>query len=196
MRSSLITRLLLMTMPVPPLNASGSDLQEELLLADFSESSVDLRWYVVNDNVMGGQSTGEFSLEEDELLFTGDTNTNGGGFSSIRTGPMRLDLSTHTGIRLYLQGDGRRYTWRLTTSARHRGRQVTYWAHFETRNGEWLPVDIPFSDFVPRFRGFRLDGPVLDSSQITSMGLMIYDKQDGPFELRISSVRAYVQEAQ
>jgi hypothetical protein len=52
-------------------------------------------------------------------------------------------------------------------------------------------VDVPFSSFVPRVRGFELDGPQLDSSQITGMGLMIYDKKDGPFELHLDSVSAY-----
>ena len=36
-----------------------------------------------------------------------------------------------------------------------------------------------------------LDGPGVDASQVTGMGLMIYDKQDGPFELRLASVHAY-----
>lgn len=184
-----------MTVSGPSPNASDSGSEQELLLIDFGDTSADLGWHVVNDNVMGGRSKGGFSREQGELLFTGNTNTNGGGFSSIRTGPMQLNLSTHAGLRLHVQGDGRRYTWRLTTSARRRGRQVSYWADFETRKGEWHTVDIPFSSFVPRFRGFRLDGPALDSGQITSMGLMIYDKQDGPFELRISSLHAYGQEA-
>ena len=59
---------------------------------------------------------------------------------------------------------------------------------------EWLGVGtvvLCLAVFVPQFRGSRLDGPPLDQAQITSMGLMIYDKQDGPFELRMASVHAY-----
>jgi NADH dehydrogenase [ubiquinone] 1 alpha subcomplex assembly factor 1 len=140
---------------------------------------------------MGGQSEGDFEQEQGELSFTGRTNTSGGGFSSIRTKPLQLDLSSHAGIRLYVTGDGRRYTWRLATNARWRGRQVSYWADFETRNGTRSVVDIPFSRFIPRYRGYELDGPALDPGQITGMGLMIYDNQDGPFELHLASVRAY-----
>ena len=33
--------------------------------------------------------------------------------------------------------------------------------------------------------------PELDTARITGMGLMIYDKQDGPFALRLASVKAY-----
>ena len=140
---------------------------------------------------MGGRSEGDFSQERGELVFSGRTNTDGGGFSSIRTKPVQLDLSNHAGIRLHLRGDGRRYTWRLASSARWRGKQVSYWADFETRNGVWQTVNLPFSSFTPRYRGQRLDGPPLDTGQITGMGLMIYDKQDGPFELKLASVHAY-----
>ena len=162
-----------------------------LLLTDFTANSPDLGWYVLNDNVMGGRSEGTFERERGTLRFTGSTNTNGGGFSSIRAESMQLDLSDRTGIRLRVKGDGRRYTWRLATKARWRGRQVSYWADFDTRAGEWTTVDIPFSRFVPKFRGYRLEEPALDTTQITGMGLMIYDNLDGPFELNLDSVHAY-----
>lgn len=173
------------------LDAAASDPEGELLLTDFTSASSDLKWYVVNDNVMGGRSAGDFEQEQGQLRFAGRTNTNGGGFSSIRTQPLQRDLSNYAGIRLTVKGDGRRYTWRLTTAARWRGRQVSYWADFDTRDGEWSTVNIPFSDFIPRFRGLELDGPALAPGEITGMGLMIYDNQDGPFELQLASVHAY-----
>ena len=188
--SSLLLGVLLMTSPGPSLDASTSHVEGDLLLTDFGANSPDLGWYVVNANVMGGRSEGDFRQDRGELFFSGRTNTNGGGFSSIRTKPVQLDLSKHAGIRLHLRGDGRRYTWRLTTGARWRGRQVSYWADFATRDGKWHTVDIPFGSFVPRYRGYQLDGPALDPGQITGMGLMIYDKQDGPIELQLASVHA------
>jgi hypothetical protein len=184
-----------MTIPVTTLAASDVQSGREFLLTDFTEMSPDLGWYVVNDNVMGGRSNGDFEQEQGKLIFTGYTNTNGGGFSSLRTKPVRLDLSNHTGIRLHVMGDGRRYTWRLTTAARRRGSQVSYWADFETGSNSWSIVDIPFSSFIPRYRGQQLDEPALDPAQITGMGLMIYDNQDGLFELRLDSVQAYSAEA-
>ena len=179
-----------MTLVIPQLRAAD-DSGGEILLTDFTASSADFLWYVVNDDVMGGRSEGTFEEQQGTLVFTGDTNTNGGGFSSIRTRPLQADLSRHAGIRLHVKGDGRRYIWRLTTTARWRGRQVAYWADFETRDGTWTMVDIPFSRFVARFRGYELNGPALDPGQITGMGLMIYDKQDGPFEIKLASVHAY-----
>ena len=52
-------------------------------------------------------------------------------------------------------------------------------------------MNIPFANFVPKFRGDQLNGPALDTTKITGMGLMIYDNQDGPFQLHMNSVRAY-----
>ncbi len=179
-----------MSLVVQPLHASDGSV-DEILLTDFTPGSNDLGWYVVNDNVMGGRSEGDFEAEDGALFFSGRTNTNGGGFSSIRTRALQMDLSGKAGIRTRVKGDGRRYTWRLTTDARWRGRLISYWADFDTRDDEWVTVDIPFSRFIPRMRGYRLDGPPLDSAQITGAGLMIYDNQDGPFELHLASVHAY-----
>ncbi len=176
---------------INPQPGAADESAGEFAITDFTPDSADLGWFVVNDNVMGGRSEGTFEVREGTLVFSGRTNTDGGGFSSIRTQTTQLDLSCQSGIRLHVRGDGRRYTWRLTTAARWRGRLVSYWADFETRQDEWITVDIPFDRFVPRFRGFELDGPQLDPGRISGMGLMIYDRQDGPFELHLASVRAY-----
>ncbi|MEO0422965.1 MAG: CIA30 family protein [Pseudomonadota bacterium] len=166
-------------------------MADDRLITDFTAESADLAWYVVNDNVMGGRSQGGFETKQGSLLFTGATNTNGGGFSSIRSGPLTLDLSAYAGLRLRVYGDGRRYTWRLTTDARVYGRPVGYWADFDTVADEWTTVDVPFSAFIPQFRGARLRGPSLATAKISGMGLMIYDKRDGPFTLTLGSVHAY-----
>ena len=177
------------------LAAFGTAMADNDLITDFTADSPDLGWYVVNDNVMGGRSDGGFAVETGKLRFAGRTNTRGGGFSSIRTAELALDLSAHAGIRLRVRGDGRRYTWRLTTDARVYGRPIAYWADFDTADGDWQTVDVPFARFVPQFRGAKLDGPALDPSRITGMGLMIYDKLDGPFELQLASVHAYAASA-
>lgn len=194
--SLLIVAFLLTTYLKPPLEASDTDARAETMITDFSTDPLDLGWpdlgwYVQNDNVMGGRSQGDFKQTQEELVFSGSTNTDGGGFSSIRTQPFRVDLSTYAGIRLQVKGDGRRYTWQLQTNASWRGRQISYWADFETSAGEWLKVDLPFSGFFPQFRGMKLDGPRLDPGEITEMGLYIYDKLDGPFEIHLSGVQAY-----
>jgi NADH dehydrogenase [ubiquinone] 1 alpha subcomplex assembly factor 1 len=184
--SASIALVLLMTGPVTSIRADAS-----LELAEFTGNDASPDWFVVNDNVMGGRSDGDFVIEQGQLRFSGATNTNGGGFSSIRTSPINVDLSAFNGIRLTVKGDGRRYTWRLTTDARWQGREIAYWADFETEEGRWTDVDVPFSRFVPRYRGSRLDGPPLNPKAVTGMGLMIYDGKDGPFEIRLKAVSAF-----
>lgn len=189
---SLLVGLMLMTFPRLPLDASDSNAEGSVMLTDFTDDSADLGWYVQNDNVMGGRSQGGFDLNESgKLIFSGNTNTDGGGFSSLRTRPFEADLSDYDGIRLRVQGDGRRYIWQLQTSARYRGYRISYWAEFDTEEGEWSTVDIPFKSFYPQIRGYKLDEPELDPSEIRELGLYIYDKKDGPFELHVDSIAAY-----
>ena len=163
-----------------------------LLLVDFPRSTEELLWFVVNDDVMGGRSEGGFRLEGDVLIFTGSTNTRGGGFSSIRSRPHSFDLSVYDGVRLRARGDGRTYTFRLTTwDTRDRRRRPAYWAEFETGDGTWKEIDVPFTRFRPRWRGATLPGPTLETTAIDSRGLMINDGQDGPFRLEVDWIVAY-----
>jgi NADH dehydrogenase [ubiquinone] 1 alpha subcomplex assembly factor 1 len=188
---------LLLNLAALPLNAADtappdpSDSTGVLMITDFTPETAELDWYVQNDNVMGGRSQGGFEIEPGTLIFTGSTNTNGGGFSSIRTRPFKADLSSYTGIRLRVKGDGRSYIWQLQTNERFRGYKVSYWAGFDTKAGEWITVDIPFTDFYPQVRGYKLPDANIDTTNITELGLYIYDNKDGPFELRVDSVEGY-----
>ncbi|MFK7888539.1 MAG: CIA30 family protein [Gammaproteobacteria bacterium] len=175
--------------------ATQASFEREIPLSGFAPDEPQLDWRIVNDNVMGGRSDGEFRVHNDTLMFTGRTNTNGGGFSSIRAEPLQLDLGDFDGIRVRLKGDGRRYTWRLASQRRWRGIGVGYWAEFDTVADEWITVDLPFSDFVPQVRGRRLQGPGIDRANIAGMGLMIYDGKDGAFALELEGVYAFAKAA-
>ena len=161
------------------------------LVTDFSQGPGSLEWLVVNDDVMGGRSSGGFELNDGNLMFSGSTNTLGGGFSSIRSRGPRVDLSEFTGIRLRVRGDGRQYSWQLRTNAMYRGRELGFWSEFETTAGEWLGIDLPFADFVPKFRGNKLDVAPPNPAHIRGLGLMISDGKDGPFAIAVDSVEAY-----
>lgn len=164
---------------------------ERRLLTDFTATTPDLGWFVVNDNVMGGRSEGDFTVKDGELLFRGRTNTDGGGFSSIRTRPVSLKLVDYEGLALRVKGDGRTYKVLLRTNARWRGMPISYQAEFETQADVSTEARMAFEDFTPRFRGRQLAGPTLDPSKIEGLGLMIYDKRDGSFTLRVDTLAAY-----
>ena len=155
-----------------------------LLLADFEEVS-DLGWFSVDDGVMGGRSSGGFRIEHGALVFSGTTNTNGGGFSSIRTQPRLPSLQGREAILLTAQGDGRCYVLRLES---HDG--VAYWAEFQPAVGVASSIRVPLADFRPRFRGRWLAGPPIEAGRIVALGIMCYDGRDGPFRLEVSRIEA------
>ena len=74
------------------INKKKKEMDNGSLLFDFANNAPKQNWIVVNDNVMGGRSEGGFSFKKKCLLFSGNTNTNGGGFSSIRTKPSDFGL--------------------------------------------------------------------------------------------------------
>ena len=44
-------------------------------ITDFSREPGSLEWFVINDDVMGGRSSGEFELDDGNLMFTGSANS-------------------------------------------------------------------------------------------------------------------------
>ena len=155
-----------------------------MLLTDFT-TATSLGWFSVNDGVMGGRSTGGFRIGDGVLVFSGTTNTNGGGFSSIRTQPRLPALAARRAILLRAQGDGRRYILRLESSD-----GVAYWADFDPRVDQPVWLRVPLEAFRPRFRGRWLSGPPLDARRIVALGLMCYDGRDGPFRLEVHRIEA------
>ncbi|MDG2125704.1 MAG: CIA30 family protein, partial [Verrucomicrobiales bacterium] len=163
----------------------------ELVLADFEGAGVDAGWQTVNDNVMGGRSKGGPSFGDGVLRFSGATNTDGGGFSSIRTKPDSFDLTGKSGLLMRVRGDGRTYKAELRTDITMRDWAVPFRADFETEAGKWQELYVPLSDFSATFFGRQLDSaPVLDPAKVSSVGFMIYDKKDGEFALEVDWVKA------
>ena len=163
----------------------GSPNSVVLASFDSDDGSV-LQWGVVNDTVMGGRSTSQFSVNNGALHFTGKLNLNGGGFASIRSIPQRMNLGPFEGLKVRIRGDGRSYQMRLMTGRR----SVAYRAEFETVADQWRDIILPFSDFVATWRGQRVQARPLDLRSIQSVGVMIADNLNGPFALEIDSIEA------
>ena len=63
---------------------------------------------------------------------------------------------------------------------------------FKTKKDEWMEVDLPFSNFFAAYRGRQLpEHPPIDAAKITTMGLLIADKQEGNFRLEIDWLQGY-----
>lgn len=149
------------------------------------------QWRAVDDVVMGGVSGSRFRFTEAGTgVFEGEVSlANNGGFASVRRPVGPLDLRAQARIALRVRGDGQRYRLRLRTDDRYDG--IAWQAAFPTTAGEWRVVVLPFADFEPSFRGRRPPGAgPLDRSGISQLGLMIADRQAGPFRLEVDWVRA------
>jgi monofunctional biosynthetic peptidoglycan transglycosylase len=152
-----------------------------------------LNWQVVNDGVMGGLSEGKLTPNQaGTMTFSGMLSLeNNGGFSTFRSGDLKLDLSSHLGLRLRVKGDGRTYQVRLATDAVFRGMEVSFAAEFSTQKGEWVEVKVPFAEFKGSFRGLDLPKERLDTSKIRRVSILIGDKKQAPFEVELDYIRTF-----
>ncbi|MEE4637484.1 MAG: CIA30 family protein [Wenzhouxiangella sp.] len=163
------------------------ELAESLNLFDFSDPGEIEPWRVVLDGVMGGLSTGNLKVENDRLIFSGDTSLrNNGGFSSIRARIPSGSLAGYNALRVNVAGDGRTYI--LGASSRT-GRGDSYWARFETQAGETTTITVPIAEMVRQYFGNPIRGRLLPA-QVAGLEFYIYDGQEGPFRLEIEQIEA------
>lgn len=177
----------------PSLADSGPDGQGVLVLQDFNNASESgKQWKTVNDNVMGGRSKGGPAFADGKLTFSGSTNTDGGGFSSIRTNPAPTDLSGYAGLLMRIKSDGRSYTTSIRTNVSRGAWKTPFRAAFSAPKDEWATVFIPFEDFKATMFGNRMtrNAPKLEVGDFQSVGFHIYDKKDGPFKLEVDWIKA------
>lgn len=162
-----------------------------ITLFDFSDPSAPRAWRSIDDVVMGGRSASALEFLGDRAAFRGVVSLeNNGGFASIRCLPRALGLAGCEGLELDLIGDGHTYKLGLRLDADFDG--TTYQATFAAPAGHRSLVRIAFAELVPTFRGRRVpDAPSFDAARATQLGLLIGDKQPGPFSLDLFAIRAY-----
>ncbi len=159
-----------------------------MLLADFSDPNEAARWLPTDDVVMGGRSSSTMLAGDQVGVFAGNLSLErGGGFASVRRREQLVDLSDYDAIELRMRGDGKRYKFNLRTSNDFDG--VVYQAAFETQPGTWMTARLALAAFAPRFRGRPVPGS-LDLTLVSSLGLLISDRQAGPFRLELSAITA------
>ena len=161
-------------------------------LFDFGDPSRVSAWEPVGDRVMGGLSSGRLvPLAGGGAVFCGEVLLEqGGGFASVRSAPGLFDLSSHDGVILEVRGDGR--TYKLSIRCDPWFDAVAYQVRFATRSGEPTVHRLPLGDFRATWRGRPVPGaPLLEPSRVSSFGLLVGDRQSGPFHLEIAAIRAY-----
>jgi monofunctional biosynthetic peptidoglycan transglycosylase len=160
-------------------------------ILDFTDAARAADLAPIDDAVMGGRSWSSFTHGPGFAVFAGEVSLeNGGGFASVRSAPLGLDLSAADGLELRVRGDGRSYKLNLRTERSFDG--VTWQARFETVVGEWRTVALPFTAFTPVHRGRPVPGAApLDRRRVETVGLLVSDRQAGPFRLEVARLSAF-----
>ncbi len=162
-------------------------------VVDFADADFVKQWYAIDDRVMGGVSrSGLASTPDQTAVFAGEVRfDHGGGFASVR-GPVGTygdAMDGSTALILRVRGDGKRYTLNVRTDPGFDS--PAYQAVFAPPKDAWDELRIPFERFEARFRGRAVtDAPRLDPAGICSFGLLIAERQKGPFRLEIAWIAA------
>jgi NADH dehydrogenase [ubiquinone] 1 alpha subcomplex assembly factor 1 len=157
-----------------------------VVLDDFTGTS-DLRWYTVNDGVMGGLSDGFATIENNRLIHSGEIVTRGGGFSYVGTrlptdalvGYSSLQVRLNTGGRAYAANFADSRSWRIT-------HQVSV---PETTNVGWQEVTINFKDTVPTIFSRQVNSDPFDSRAVEELAFILSDGVDGVFRTEIDWIK-------
>lgn len=163
--------------------------QEHRLITRFDSADAAAPWRTVNDGVMGGRSTGQFRINENRNLefFGALSLQNNGGFASVRARVQGMGLTEGDSVVLRVRGDGREYNFNLYTQSDLGG--YSYRQSFQTRAGEWVEVAMPVERFVATWRGRTFPDQKLDPRMVAGMGILLGDKQPGPFRLEVEWIK-------
>jgi hypothetical protein len=140
---------------------------------------------------MGGQSDGTVDRVEDGIgVFHGTVRLdNGGGFASVKADfPEPVDATGFAGIELLALGDGKTYKIGLRNSTDRRS--IVYQHGFNPDTADWSRIRLPFSDFIPTWRGKTVtDAEPLDLAHLDSVSLFVSGRQAGEFQLKMQDWR-------
>lgn len=161
-------------------------LMSSKIIFDFNKKSSLQNWVIVDDVVMGGESSGSFKLNEDGFgVFQGRISLdNNGGFSSLRYRFQKIAVENYTQIVIKLKGDGKNYQFRIKSNS---GDYYSYILPFST-SGEWQEITIPLKDMYPSFRGRRLEQPNFSDDAIEEVTFLIGNKKNENFKLLLDTI--------
>jgi hypothetical protein len=157
-----------------------------VVLDDFTGTS-DLRWYTVNDGVMGGLSDGFANIENNQLIHSGEIVTRGGGFSYVGTRLPNDALVGYSSLQVRLNTGGRAYAANFADS---RSWRVTHQVSVpETVNPGWQEVTINFADTVPTIFSRQVNSAPFDTGAVEELAFILSDGVDGVFRTEIDWIK-------
>lgn len=158
-------------------------------LFDFAAPAEADAWAPIDDRVMGGISRSRLRHDPaGHAVFEGNVSLErNGGFASVRSAPGARGRVGAQSCILEVRGDSRHFKLNLLTEDAFDG--LNYQATFTPDPDRWQTLHIPLAEFRPSFRGREIAGaPALDPARIRQVGLMIAERQAGPFALAIRRI--------
>ncbi len=169
------------------MSVSAFAAEDTLNFRSASETSL---WRAVNDGVMGGRSSGGPGFENDNLVFSGVINTNGGGFSSVRRPVERGDMRGAKSVTMRIKSDGRAYRLRFRTNVTYYGRRIAFQKPIPvTKSGEWETVTVTLDNMRASLWGRSIRGAEFIPAEVVETGFIIADGIDGPFRLEVDWIK-------
>lgn len=174
------------SMFLPPI---PTNMRYPLYIDQFG-ASTNLIWEVVNDTVMGGQSSSRLIRTKKYAIFQGNVSLqSGGGFASIRASLPYMIHPKASGIRIRVRGDGHTYDFRIRCRGQYA--RVAYRLSFTPNQNQMEEFFFEWPFFTPTFRGQLLPNlPEPKPELIREIGFLIAQSQSGPFALELDWVRA------
>ena len=164
----------------------------EIFNIDFGTHKDGSNWRIINDGVMGGVSVGEARLDENSLLFVGQLSfDNNGGFASLRSNRLNLDLRDAKFIEIKYCLEGINFAFMFEQFARFWEPYYSY--PLETTNGEWVTKKVPVQN-LKETRMSQYTGKTFDQNNTRSffrIGFISDDKKEERFELEIDYISIY-----
>ncbi|WP_439128500.1 CIA30 family protein [Polaribacter sp.] len=156
------------------------------ILFDFTTETNISNWKVVDDEVMGGRSNGNFKLNKNGHgdFFGKVSLENNGGFSSVRYRFDSKKIINSNEIVIRLKGDGKKYQFRVKDKSNN---YYSYIATFTTQ-GDWENIKINLSDMYPAFRGRKLNMDNFSEDTIEEIAFLIGNKKQQTFKLEIDKI--------
>ena len=157
-----------------------------MVIFDFTKNSNLENWQIINDNVMGGMSRSNISINENgNAVFKGLISLeNNGGFCSVRYSFEEIVVTDFEKVILRIKGDGKNYQFRIKAN---RDDNFSYISYFKT-SGKWETIEIPLAEMYPVFRGRKLEMTDFSGNAIEEIALFIGNKKEEAFQLEIDNI--------
>jgi hypothetical protein len=161
-------------------------LPESQLIFKFDHHTHSNDWKIIDDVVMGGRSSGRFSIDTNgNGVFSGDVSIeNNGGFSSVQYQFNKIKTTKDSKVIIRLKGDGKEYQFRI------KGKRNTYYSYitiFKT-SGDWENITINLKDLYPSFRGQTMQMPNFTGDSFEEIVFLVGNKKNESFKLILDRI--------